>query len=118
MAAPRSDHGNGRAIMVCGRRSRSGAILVGMAAAGPVRIAERYAVYDEIGAGGMATVHLARVSGGAGFARTVAVKRLHAHLAKEPDFIEMFVDEARLASRVRHPNVVPTLDVVATPEDL
>jgi serine/threonine-protein kinase len=61
----------------------------------------------------MAVVHLARMVGAVGFARTVAVKRLHAHLAQDPEFTAMFVDEARLAARVRHPNVVPTLDVVA-----
>jgi serine/threonine protein kinase len=72
----------------------------------------RYVLYDEIASGGMATVHLARLVGAAGFLRTVAVKRLHAHLAKDPDFVTMFVDEARMAARIQHPNVVPTLDVV------
>jgi serine/threonine-protein kinase len=60
----------------------------------------------------MATVYYGRLVGSHGFARTVAIKRLHPHLAKEPEFIAMFVDEARLAARVRHPNVVSTLDVV------
>jgi len=61
----------------------------------------------------MATVYVARMSGAAGFTRTVAVKRLHPHLAADPTFTAMFVDEARLAARIRHPNVVDTLDVVA-----
>lgn len=61
----------------------------------------------------MARVHLARLSGPMGFGRTVAVKRLHDHLLEHPQFVAMFVDEARLASRVRHPNVVSILDVVA-----
>jgi serine/threonine-protein kinase len=73
----------------------------------------RYVLYDEIAAGGMATVNLGRLVGPAGFSRTVAVKRLHPHLAKDPDFVAMFLDEARVAARIRHPNVVPTLDVVA-----
>jgi serine/threonine protein kinase len=60
----------------------------------------------------MATVHLGRLLGPAGFARTVAIKRLHAQYAKDPDFVSMFLDEARLAARIRHPNVVSTLDVV------
>jgi eukaryotic-like serine/threonine-protein kinase len=59
----------------------------------------------------MATVHLGRLLGPAGFARTVAIKRLHPHLLADPSFTDMFVDEARLAARIRHPNVVPTLDV-------
>ena len=72
----------------------------------------RYALYDEIAAGGMATVHIGRLNGPVGFSRTVAIKRLHPHLAKDPEFVTMFLDEARLAARVRHPNVVPTIDVV------
>jgi eukaryotic-like serine/threonine-protein kinase len=79
---------------------------------GPSASAERkYALYDEFSVGGMASVHLGRVVGAAGFARTVAVKRLHAHFAKDPDFVAMFLDEARIAARVQHPNVVATLDV-------
>ena len=74
----------------------------------------RYAIYEEIGVGGMATVHLGRLTGPANFARTVAVKRLHAHLTSQPEFVTMFLDEARTAARVRHPNVVATLDIVAT----
>ncbi len=61
----------------------------------------------------MATVHLARQLGVVGFAKTVAVKRLHPQLARDPQFVSMFLDEARLAARIRHPNVVSTLDVVA-----
>jgi len=72
----------------------------------------RYALWNEIGSGGMATVVLGRQLGSAGFSRVVAIKRLHPGHAKDPDFVEMFLDEARLAARVRHPNVVGTLDVV------
>ncbi|MDB4991523.1 MAG: serine/threonine protein kinase [Myxococcaceae bacterium] len=79
---------------------------------------ERYAVYDEFAAGGMATVHLARLDGAHGFRRTVAVKRLLPHLARDHDFALMLVDEARLASRIRHHNVVSTLDVVRTDSEL
>ena len=78
----------------------------------------RYALYGEIAAGGMATVHLARLLGPVGFARTVAIKRLHPHLAKDPEFVAMFLEEARLAARVRHPNVVSTLDVVSDDGEL
>ncbi len=78
----------------------------------------RYALYDEIAAGGMATVHLGRLLGPVGFSRTVAIKRLHPQFAKDPEFVAMFLDEARLAARIQHPNVVPTLDVVALDHEL
>jgi hypothetical protein len=84
---------------------------------GPTRIG-RYAIYDAIASGGMARVHFGKFSGPGGFARTVAVKRLHPHLAKDPEFSAMFVDEARLAAWVRHPNVVATLDVLTVPDEL
>ncbi|CAN5335561.1 hypothetical protein BH09MYX1_BH09MYX1_17280 [soil metagenome] len=84
----------------------------------PVRVVGRYALYNEIAAGGMATVHFGRLLGPVGFSRTVAIKRLHPQFAKDPEFVSMFLDEARLAARIRHPNVVPTLDVVATQGEL
>ena len=73
----------------------------------------RYALYGAIGSGGMATVHLGRLFGPRGFARIVAIKRLHAVYADDPAFTVRFMQEARLASRIRHPNVVPVLDVLA-----
>jgi eukaryotic-like serine/threonine-protein kinase len=72
----------------------------------------RYVVFDEIASGGMATVHLGRLRGAVGFTRTVAIKRLHPQYVRDADFAEMFLDEARLAARIRHPNVVAVLDVV------
>ncbi|MBX7197347.1 MAG: serine/threonine protein kinase [Sandaracinaceae bacterium] len=72
----------------------------------------RYAIADEIASGGMASVHLGRLNGAVGFSRTVAIKRMHPHIAKDEEFVSMFIDEARLAARIRHPNVVQTLDVV------
>jgi len=86
-------------------------------AAGP-RILGRYAIYDAIAAGGMATVHYGRLLGPVGFSRTVAIKRLHPQFAQDPQFVTMFLDEARLAGRIRHPNVVATLDVVATENEI
>lgn len=70
-------------------------------------------IYGEIGGGGMATVHLGRLLGASGFSRTVAIKRLYPQYARDPVFASMFIDEAHLASRVHHPNVVSTLDVVS-----
>jgi len=82
------------------------------------RLVGRYVVHDRIAAGGMATVHLGRLLGAAGFSRTVAIKRLHDAYAKDADFVAMLLDEARLAAMIRHPNVVPTLDVVAEDDEL
>jgi eukaryotic-like serine/threonine-protein kinase len=59
-------------------------------------------------------VYVARALGVAGFERLFAVKVLHPHLAHEQEFITMFLDEARLAARIRHPNVVPTIDISDT----
>ena len=78
------------------------------------RTVGRYVLYGELASGGMATVHFGRLSGPVGFSRTVAIKRLHPQYAKDPEFVTMFLDEARLCGRIGHPNVVPTLDVVAT----
>jgi serine/threonine-protein kinase len=84
----------------------------------PPLVIGRYALYDRIAAGGMATVFIGRLVGPVGFARTVAIKRLHPQFASDPDFVSMFLDEARLAARIQHPNVVATLDVVATMGEL
>jgi serine/threonine-protein kinase len=78
----------------------------------------RYLLHREIAHGGMATVHVGRLLGQVGFSRTVAIKRMHEHCARDPEFVSMFIDEARLAARIRHPNVVPTLDVVALDGEL
>jgi serine/threonine protein kinase len=80
----------------------------------PQQVIGRYALFGPLAAGGMATVHLGRLIGPVGFSRTVAIKRLHEQFASDPEFVSGFLDEARLAARIRHPNVVPTLDVVAT----
>lgn len=79
----------------------------------PPRELGRYDLYDQIAAGGMATVHFGRMHGAVGFQRVVAIKRLHSHYANDAHFVDMFLDEARLASRLKHPNVISTLDVVA-----
>jgi serine/threonine protein kinase len=84
----------------------------------PLKQVGRYTIFDQIGAGGMATVHLARFAGPAGFSRVVAVKHLLPHLSLDTEFRALIVEEARTASRVRHPNVVPTLDVVVDDGDV
>ncbi len=72
----------------------------------------RYTLCGEIAAGGMASVYFARMEGTGGFAKSVAMKRLHPQFARDPDFRTMILDEARLAARIRHPNVVSPIDVV------
>jgi serine/threonine protein kinase len=72
----------------------------------------RYTVHGELASGGMATVHIGRMGGAGGFTKLVAVKRMHPQFAKDPDFLAMFLDEARLVTRIRHPNVVQPLDVI------
>jgi serine/threonine-protein kinase len=72
----------------------------------------RYVVYGEIASGGMATVEYGRRVGPLGFARPVAIKRPHAQFLKDPSFVSMFVDEARLSARLHHANIVSTLDLV------
>jgi eukaryotic-like serine/threonine-protein kinase len=84
----------------------------------PYRTVGRYRVYSELAVGGMATVHLGCLLGSAGFSKLVAIKCLHEELALENDFVSMFLDEARLASTIHHPNVVASLDVVAEQGEL
>jgi serine/threonine-protein kinase len=86
--------------------------------AGEPRTFGRYVLYAPIARGGMATIHIARLLGDDGFSRIVAAKRLHPQFTEDPDFVEMFRDEAEIASKVRHPNVVPVLDIVLDGEDV
>jgi tRNA A-37 threonylcarbamoyl transferase component Bud32 len=79
----------------------------------PLHVVGRYAVFDVIAMGGMATVHFGRLLGPSGFSRTVVIKRLHAQYASDAEFATMFLDEARVAARIRHPNVVAVVDVAA-----
>jgi serine/threonine protein kinase len=85
---------------------------------GPSSTVGRYALFEQFAAGGMATVHFGRLDGAGGFSRVVAIKRLLPHLVENQEFTEMLLKEARLAARVRHPNVAATLDVVATKGDV
>jgi eukaryotic-like serine/threonine-protein kinase len=78
----------------------------------------RYIIHSELASGGMAAVYLGQLLGQAGFSRAVAIKRLHEHLAKEPEFVAMLIDEAKLVASIHHPNVVSTLDIVCENDDL
>jgi len=70
----------------------------------------RYRLCFELASGGMATVYLARAEGPAGFEKLVALKRIHPHLARDRKFVDMFLDEARIASMLSHPNVCGVFD--------
>jgi serine/threonine protein kinase len=72
----------------------------------------KYELLAELATGGMATVYVARHLGVPGVERLVVIKRVHQHLLKASQFREMFHDEARLASQIRHANVVRLLDVL------
>jgi serine/threonine protein kinase len=78
----------------------------------------RYRLHGEIASGGMATVHFGRQVGTGGFSKTVAIKRLHPQFGKMPEFVSMFLAEARLAARIRHPNIVQPLDVLTVDDEI
>ncbi len=71
----------------------------------------RYRIVRRLGSGGMAEVYLARVSGEAGFEKLVALKVLQKQLALQAVVVEHFLDEAKLASRLTHPNIVQISDL-------
>jgi eukaryotic-like serine/threonine-protein kinase len=84
----------------------------------PPQTIGRYLLCDEIASGGMASVHLACLVGPGTSCQGVAIKRLHAQFASDPEFVSMFLEEASLAARVRHSHVVSTLEVVAQDGEL
>jgi serine/threonine protein kinase len=65
----------------------------------------RYVLGTLLGAGGAASVYMARLDGPHGFDRVVAIKLVHEHLMTDRDFVAMFLDEANLACRLQHPNI-------------
>ena len=71
----------------------------------------RYETLFRIAAGGMAEVYAGRVTGEAGFEKLVAIKSMLPNIAEDEEFIQMFLDEARLAANIDHPNVVSTRDL-------
>ena len=77
----------------------------------PGQTVGRYEFLVPIAQGGMAAVWAARQRGSRGFSKTVAVKTMLPTISDDPRFEQMFLDEARIASRIRHPNVVEILDL-------
>lgn len=66
----------------------------------------RYQIVGHLATGGMAEVLLGKLVGPSGFERAVVIKRILPQLARQPAFVKMFLDEARIAAGIRHPNVI------------
>ncbi|EYF00617.1 protein kinase domain-containing protein [Chondromyces apiculatus] len=78
---------------------------------GPGSTLGRYEILMPVAKGGMAAVWAARLQGTRGFQKIVAIKTMLPDVSDDPDFQTMFLDEARVAARIRHPNVVEILDL-------
>jgi serine/threonine protein kinase len=70
----------------------------------------RYRLTEKIGTGGMAEVFRAIGEGPEGFERPFVVKRIHPHLCDAPEFVRMFVDEAKISARLIHPNIIQVFE--------
>jgi eukaryotic-like serine/threonine-protein kinase len=70
-----------------------------------------YVVHELLGTGGMATVHLAETQSAGGFRKRVALKRMLPHLTDEPEIVDAFAREARLASHLHHQHIAQTFDL-------
>jgi eukaryotic-like serine/threonine-protein kinase len=71
----------------------------------------KYNLVARLATGGMAEIFLARLSGAAGFEKLVCIKRILPHLARDKQFVAMFLDEAMIASRISHPNVCQVFEL-------
>jgi TonB family protein len=71
----------------------------------------QYTLLERIAAGGMAEVWKARMRGVEGFQKTVAIKRILPHMTDNAEFVGMFIDEAKLAAQLSHPNIVHIYDL-------
>lgn len=80
----------------------------------PGNLAGKYRLLAMLGHGGMADVYLACARGPAGFNKLLVIKELRPGLAQDPDFLQMFLDEARLAAQLSHPNIVQTYETLAS----
>ena len=71
----------------------------------------KYSLVARLATGGMAEIFLARLHGAAGFEKLVCIKRILPHLARDKQFVAMFLDEARIAARITHPNVCQVFEL-------
>jgi serine/threonine protein kinase len=76
----------------------------------PEKSLQRYDVLDRIAVGGMAEVFLAKAYGAHGFEKTLAIKRILPELARDPEFEDRFIAEAKVAVKLSHTNVVQVFD--------
>ncbi len=76
----------------------------------PVRFG-KYTLIDRIAVGGMAEIFVAHQSGVAGFEKVIVIKRIRPHLSQQPNFVKMFLNEAKLAAQLSHPNIVQIYDL-------
>ena len=70
----------------------------------------KYRLVRRLAMGGMAEIFQAQLVGAAGFVRDVVIKRMHPDMSDDDEFVQMFIDEARLAAKLHHPNIVQVLD--------
>ena len=77
----------------------------------PVANLGKYRLIADLARGGMGLIHLAVLKGPGGFTKLLVVKELRPELANDPAFVTMFFDEARVAARLSHPNIVQTIEV-------
>ena len=71
----------------------------------------KYEILRKLAVGGMAEIYLARIRGNAGFEKVVVLKRILPQVAEDPTFVQMFLEEARLAATLNHPNIAHVYDV-------
>src|SRR5580704_12930185 len=71
----------------------------------------KYTLVAKLATGGMAEIFLARLLSDGGFEKLVCIKRILPHLAKDPQFVAMFLDEARVVARISHPNVCQVFEL-------
>jgi eukaryotic-like serine/threonine-protein kinase len=71
----------------------------------------KYTLQNRIAVGGMAEIFLARQEGLEGFEKTICIKRIRPHLSSQPNFVRMFLNEAKLAAQLNHPNIVQIYDL-------
>src|SRR5688572_6771493 len=71
----------------------------------------KYTLINRIAVGGMAEIFLARQEGVEGFEKTICIKRIRPHLSSQVSFVRMFLNEAKLAAQLNHPNIVQIYDL-------